>query len=133
MTDMSNISKSYVIEFPLELVFSKWVAEDTVVSPTERLEIEPRVGGDYKLFMNEGSVMEGVFTEFRENEHVTYSWNWVGSDETTEVDVTFQSHADGTEVQLTHSGFLSSTSYDNHASGWDSYIDGFTTHLKSSA
>jgi len=130
---MSTISKSYVIEFPLELVFSKWVAEDTIVSPTERLEIEPWIGGAYKLFMNEGSVMEGVFTEFAENEHVTYSWNWVGSDETATVDVTFRSHPDGTEIQLTHSGFESSTSYDNHASGWDSYIDGFRAHLKSSA
>ena len=59
---MSTISRTYLIEFPLELVFSKWVAEDTVVSPTERLEIEPRIGGTYKLFMNEGSVMEGVWS-----------------------------------------------------------------------
>jgi uncharacterized protein YndB with AHSA1/START domain len=130
---MKTISKSYVIEFPLELVFANWVAEDTVVSPADRLEIETRIGGAYKLFMKEGSVMEGMFTEFVENEHVTYSWNWVGTDETTEVDVVFRSHPDGTEVQLTHSGFTSSTSYDNHAAGWDSYIDGFKAHLKNSA
>ena len=130
---MSTISKSCVIDFPLELVFSKWVADDTVVPPAERMEIEPRIGGAYKLFMPGGGVMEGVFSEFAEYEHVTYSWNWVGSDEATEVDVTFQSHPNGTEVQITHSGFESSTSYDNHASGWDSYIDGFTAHLKSSA
>ena len=129
---MSTISKSYVIEFPLELVFSKWVAEDTVVSPAERMEIDPRIGGAYKLFMPGGGVMEGVFSEFAENEHVTYSWNWVGSDETTEVDVTFQSHPNGTEVLITHSGFESSTSYDDHASGWDSYIEGFTAHIKNS-
>ena len=129
---MSTISKSYVIEFPLALVFSKWVAEDTVVSPAERMEIEPRIGGAYKLFMTGGGVMEGMFSEFAENEHLTYSWNWVGSDETTEVDVTFQSHPNGTEVQITHSGFESSTSYDNHASGWDSYIEGFTAHIKTS-
>jgi uncharacterized protein YndB with AHSA1/START domain len=127
---MSTISKSYVIEFPLELVFSKWIAEDTVVPPAERMEIEPRIGGAYKLFMPDGGVMEGVFFEFAENEHVTYSWNWVGGDETTEVDVTFLSHPNGTEVQITHSGFESSTSYDNHASGCDSYIEGFTAHIK---
>jgi uncharacterized protein YndB with AHSA1/START domain len=129
---MSTISKSYVIEFPLELVFSKWVAEDTVVPPAERMEIEPRIGGAYKLFMPGGGVMEGVFSEFAENEHVTYSWNWVGSDETTEADVTFRSHPNGTEVQITHSGFESSTSHDNHASGWDSYIEGFTAQIKTS-
>ena len=77
--------------------------------------------------------MEGVFSEFAENERVTYSWNWAGSDESTEVDVAFRKHPDGTEVEITHAGFESSTSYDNHASGWDSYIDGFAAHLKSSA
>jgi len=68
-----------------------------------------------------------------DNEHVAYLWNWVGSDETTEVDVIFQTHPDGIEVRITHSGFESSTPLDNHSTGWDSYIDGFTAHLKSSA
>ena len=97
------------------------------------MEIEPRFGGAYRLFMFGGGVMEGVFSEFSENEHVRYSWNWVGSDENTEVGVTFRNYPDGTEVQVTHSGFDSSTSHDNHASGWDSYIDVFTAQLKRTA
>lgn len=129
---MDSFKKSYVIEFPLEVVFAKWVAEDTVVSPAEKMEIEPRVGGAYRLLMPGDAVMEGVFSEFSENERVAYSWHWVGSDETTKVNVTFQNHADGTEVQVTHSGFESTTSFDNHASGWDSYINGFTAHIKNS-
>ena len=127
---MKTFSKSYVLEFPLEQVFAKWVAEDTVVSPAERMEVEPRVGGAYRLFMPGGGLMEGVFSRFDENQQVTYSWNWVGSDETTEVDVTFQSHPDGTEVSVMHSGFASAESYDNHSAGWDSYLDGFTAHIK---
>lgn len=127
---MKTFSKSYVIAIPLELVFEKWVNEDTVVAPAERMEIEPRVGGAYRLFMPGGGVMTGEFSEFVENERVRYSWNWVGSDENTEVDVTFDNHPDGTEVQVTHSGFHSETSYNNHAAGWDNYIDGFTAHLK---
>jgi uncharacterized protein YndB with AHSA1/START domain len=96
---MHTFSKAYVLEFPRELVFSKWVAEDTVVSPAEKMEIELRVGGTYRLLMPGGAAMEGVFSVFAENERVTYSWNWIGSDETTEVEVTFQDHADGTEIQ----------------------------------
>ena len=129
---MDTFNKSYVLEYPLELVFSNWIAEDTVVSPAEKMEIEPRVGGIYRLLMPGGAVMEGVFSEFSENDRVRYSWHWVGSDETTEVDVNFQKHSVGTEVQVTHSGFESTKSFDNHASGWDSYIDGFTAHIKSS-
>jgi uncharacterized protein YndB with AHSA1/START domain len=127
---MNTINKTYVLEFPLELVFSKWIAEDAVISPVERLEIEPHVGGAYRLVMPGGFKMEGAFTEFAENEHMTYSWQWDGGDETTEVDVVFRNHPDGTEVELTHSGFQSSTSYDNHAAGWDAYIDGFSAYLK---
>lgn len=127
---MATFNKSYILEFPLERVFSAWVAEDTVVSPAEKMEIEPRVGGAYRLLMPGGGVMEGVFSEFSENERVTYSWQWAGSDETTEVDVTFRRHGEGTEVSVTHSGFASSTSYDNHASGWDNYIEGFTAHIR---
>lgn len=127
---MKIFSKSYVIPFPLELVFEKWIASDTVVAPAERMQIDARVGGAYKLFMPGGASMEGEFLEFEQNERVRYTWHWLSSDETTEVDVTFQNHADGTEVGITHSGFQSDTSYNNHAGGWDSYIEGFTAHLK---
>lgn len=130
---MNTLSKTYLVEFPLELVFSKWVAEDTVVAPAERMEIEPRIGGAYRLFMPGGGLMEGIFSEFAENEHLSYSWNWVDDDEVTQVDVTFQRCPDGTEIHITHSGFESSTSLSHHAAGWDSYIDGFTAHLKRSS
>ena len=119
---MDTFSKSYVLKFPPELVFAKWVTEDTVVSPAEKMEIEPRVGGG----------MEGVFSEFSENERVIYSWNCGGSDETTELDVTFQVHADRTEVNVTHSGFRSEESLEMHASGWDSYLEGFNAHIGNS-
>ena len=77
--------------------------------------------------------MEGAFTRFAENEHITYSWQWDGDDKITEVDAVFRNHPDGTEVQLTLSGFQSAESYDNHAAGWDAYIDGFSAYLKNSA
>lgn len=128
---MDTFSKSYVLKFPPELVFAKWVTEDTVVSPAEKMEIEPRVGGACRLLMPGGG-MEGVFSEFSENERVIYSWNCVGSDETTEVDVTFQVHADRTEVNVTHSGFRSEESLEMHASGWDSYLEGFNAHIGNS-
>ena len=126
---MATFSKSYVVGYPLERVFAAWVADDTVVAPAEKMEIDARVGGTYRLIMPGGGLMEGVFSRFDPNERVTYSWNWVGSDETTEVDVTFAAHADGTEVGVTHSGFSSAESHDMHASGWDSYLEGFTAHL----
>jgi len=130
---MQTFSKTYVLEFPLETVFSTWVAEDTVVAPAEKMEIEPRVGGAYRLLLPGGGVMEGEFSAFAENERVTYSWNWVGSDETTEVDVVFAAHPDGTEVTVTHSGFESAESHGMHASGWDNYLDGFAAHIRNRA
>lgn len=130
---MSTISKTYVLDFPLELVFSKRIAEDAVISPVESLEIDPRVGGAYRPIMPGGFKMEGSFTEFAQNEHITYSRQWDGDDEITEVDAVFRDHPDGTEVQLTHSGFQSADSCDNHAAGWDACIDEFSAYLKNIA
>lgn len=130
---MDTFRKAYVVEFPLERVFAKWVAEGTVVAPAKKVEIEARVGGVYRLLMPDGTVMEGIFSEFSENRRVTYSWNWVGSDEITEVDVTFESQPDGTAVHVTHSGFASPESLQMHSSGWDSYLSGFAAHLNASS
>ena len=127
---MRTFSKTYVLDFPIDTVFAAWVADDTVVAPAEKMEIEPRVGGTYRLLMPGGGSMEGVFSAFAENERVTYSWNWVGSDETTEVDVTFDTHPRGTEVSVTHAGFESAESHEVHASGWDSYLEGFKALLR---
>ena len=127
---MHTFSKTYDFEFPVEVVYATWISEKTVISPTAKLVIEPRPGGAYCLIMSNNATMNGTFNAVSANRGLKYSWQWEGSDEITEVEVVFETRPDGSAVQLTHSGFQSSTSLENHATGWDSYIDGFSSYLR---
>jgi uncharacterized protein YndB with AHSA1/START domain len=127
-----TFSKTYDFEFPVEVVYATWISERTVISPTAKLVIEPRPGGAYRLIMSNDAAMNGTFSEVSPNRRLKYSWQWEGSDEITEIEVIFEARPEGSAVQLTHSGFQSSTSLENHATGWDSYIDGFSGYLRES-
>jgi len=124
------ISKSYVFEFPVDVVYAAWISEKVVIAPTAKLVIEPRPGGVYRLIMSNDAVMNGMFSQVSPNRQLEYSWQWAGGDEITEVEVVFETHPDGSAVQLTHSGFQSAASLQNHATGWDSYAAGFAAWLR---
>ena len=123
---MQAFDKTYPLPFDVASVYAHWVSNDTVVAPAVRMDIEPWVGGAYRLVMPGEVMMNGVFSEVVPNTALTYSWQWHGSEELTQVNVQFNDTEGGTDVHIVHSGFASQDSYDNHASGWDSYIAGFT-------
>jgi uncharacterized protein YndB with AHSA1/START domain len=127
---MQTFDKTYHLPFDIETTYTHWISNDTVIAPASRMEIEAKAGGAYRLVMPGEIVMNGVFSEVVPNKALTYSWQWQGSDEQTHVNVQFSANDNdkdtGTDVRIVHSGFTSQDSYDNHASGWDSYIDGFT-------
>ena len=114
----------------MQQVYSSWISEETVISPTAKLVIEPQLGGIYRLIMANDAIMNGIFSEVEPNQRLKYSWQWEGSDEIAEVEVIFAQHPAGTNVHITHSEFQSSTSLDNHAAGWDSYIEGFKAYQR---
>jgi len=96
------------------------------------MNIDPKVGGHYRLIISGNdfsSRNEGKFLIVEAPHHVRYTWEWSGDGEITEIDVVFATTTQGTEIQISHSGFTSQTSVDNHDSGWDSYIEGFIAHL----
>ena len=126
------IEKQYDLEFPLAQVYSAWVSSDTVISPATSMDIEPVVGGHYRLIMDSPDFAarnEGKFLLVEPAEHVRYTWEWNGDGEITEIDVTFAPTSSGTRISIVHSGFQKQESVDNHNSGWDNYIKGFTEFL----
>lgn len=129
---MRAFSKTYDFEFPVEVVYATWISGKTVIPPTAKLVIESRPGGACRLIMSNDAVMNGMFSEVLPNRRLNYSWQWEGGDEITAVEVVFESRPAGSAVQITHSGFLSSTSLENHSTGWDGYIDGFSGYLRES-
>lgn len=130
---MRIFRKEYKIAQPLEAVYSHWISGDTVIPPASRMQIQPRVGGVYKLVMPDGMTMSGKFSRVEPMQALRYSWHWDGDAETTEVEVMFADYPQGTLVSITHSGFHSEASLTIHASGWDSYVDGFSEYLQSIA
>ncbi|MCF2946696.1 SRPBCC domain-containing protein [Paraglaciecola aquimarina] len=128
-----NVTKHYIVPFPLKTVYAAWVSSNTVISPATRMDILPEVGGHYRLIMKSPeytSSNEGRFLIAEPESHLRYTWEWNKDGEITEIDVRFTSIPEGTEIQLQHSGFKKQQSADIHASGWDSYIIGFCTFLE---
>ena len=127
-----HIESVWILPFPPATVFAAWVSNDTVIPPATRMDIKPEAGGHYRLYAaGDGftAFNEGAFIAVEQNRHLRYSWHWEGDEETTEVDVLFSDHADGTELQLHHGMFLSEDSRSRHSDGWDSYVAGLGEYL----
>ena len=130
-----EISKRYELPFPVEKVYSAWVSSETVIPPATSMDVLPEIGGHYRLLMEMPDFTgknEGEFLLVEPNQRVTYTWEWNGDGEVSTIDVKFLQSDTGTIVELKHTGFANQESVDNHDSGWDSYIEGFTSHLSSS-
>jgi uncharacterized protein YndB with AHSA1/START domain len=128
------IEKSYVLPFPVPVVYAAWTSSDTVIPPATRMDIEAHVGGHYRLHMESPEFSArnaGVFLEVEPEKRLRYTWQWDGSDEVTEITVTFSASPEGSEVQITHKGFHEAESRSNHDQGWDSYMDGLIAFLES--
>ena len=127
-----EITKTYELPFPVEVVYQAWVSSDTVIPPATSMDVLPEVGGHYRLLMEMPDFTgknEGEFLAVDPNQRVVYTWEWNGDGEVSTIDVTFTASDSGTLVELKHTGFNKQESVDNHDSGWDSYIQGFTAHL----
>lgn len=131
-----KIHAEYKVPFALADVYAAWVSSETVIAPATSMHINPVVGGHYRLIM-EGEDFtarnEGQFRTVEPEKRLVYTWEWNGDGEVTEIDVTFSAVPEGTTVAIVHTGFQKQQSIENHRSGWDSYIDGFTAFLAARA
>lgn len=127
---MADIIKTYNIAAPLAAVYEKWISNDTVIPPAEKMDVTTEVGGKYILYSKFGDVdskMEGVFSEVIPNEKLVYSWEWNNDGDVSQVDVSFATEQGGTLIHLKHTGLKDEESMKNHLQGWDSYLTGFST------
>lgn len=121
-------------------IYAAWVSSDTVIPPATSMDVNPVVGGHYRLVMDMPDFSgrnEGTFSVVEPGERVVYTWEWNGDGEVSTIDVRFEAVDDGeskgTRVTIFHSGFTKPESVDNHRSGWDSYIQGLQNFLDSTA
>jgi len=124
---MPTIEKTYDLPFEVGTVYSAWISPETVIPPATSMDIEPVVGGHYRLFMQADgftSRSEGRFLLVRPETRLRYTWEWNGDGEITEIDVTFEDTGGNTRLTICHGGFRSAESAAMHDAGWDSYIEG---------
>ena len=132
MSDVNTIDSTWFLPFPPERVYAAWVSSDTVIPPATKMDVLPEVGGHYRLVARNDTMTmsnEGVFVEVEPNRHLAYTWQWAGDEEITRIDVLFSPHAEGTELRLQHSGFLTDESRSNHDNGWTSYVAGLIAFI----
>lgn len=135
VTDTRSLSVTRTFTAPRERVFDAWTRPEEVrrwSCPTpggvRSYTAELRVGGSYRLEMDEeGEVMVafGVYREITRPARLVYTWDWEGEHAMGETVVTveFAEVPGGTEVRLVHSGFPADEAREAHETGWDACLD----------
>lgn len=132
MSEIEDILVTRTLNAPRVKVYDAWVSNDNIIPPVTKHDIDPRVGGKILLTVKgEGgaAIMEGEFSAADRPERLVYTWEWNKCGEVTTVSVDFREVPEGTEVTVSHTGFKSQESHDNHAYGWNSYFDQFAKRL----
>jgi len=127
-----DIEKTFEIPFAPGEVYAAWVSPDTVIPPASAMDIDPVVGGRYRLTARGDGFEaqnEGEFLEVEDGRHLRYTWEWNKDGRVTEVEVDFEPTDSGTRLTLAHRGFDDQASFDNHDSGWDSYLKGLVEFM----
>ena len=102
-------------------VMQKWFAPGDMTVP--EADIDFRVGGSYRIVMQASDgqrhIVGGTYHEILDNERLRFSWQWEGSELTTEVELQFRGSGDQTEMTLIHREFPDTDTRDKHNQGWE--------------
>jgi len=132
MSQQKTLSLKQIFRTSPEKAFRAWTEKAEIEKwygpegfATKVLEIDVRVGGKYRFSMHgpEGKVVIvfGVFQEIDNPKKLVFTWNWEDANEPeTMVAVEFNPVSGGTEITLTHSGFVSEERKSEHNMGWSS-------------
>jgi len=126
---------------PPAKVFAAWTDPEKMkrwmgpqgVSPL-RAEIDPRVGGRYRLVMRspdgEEHDVSGVYREVVPDRKLVFTWAWKSTPERESlVTVELTPDGDGTVLTLTHAQFFDEEARDRHNHGWNGSLEKLETFL----
>jgi uncharacterized protein YndB with AHSA1/START domain len=99
----------------------------------EVLELEPRVGGRYRIAMRKPDGSElfagGVFQAIEEPDLLAFTWRWEDGEANTLIIVELRAVGSGTEMKFRQEGFTEETYRDKHIHGWNGCLDKMATYL----
>jgi uncharacterized protein YndB with AHSA1/START domain/predicted enzyme related to lactoylglutathione lyase len=145
--DNITLKLTRFIKAPRERVFEAWTNPEELMrwfgpglSHLVSAKTDLRPGGEYRLVMNtkggcnheggdksELADISGVYKEVKKPSRLVFTWGWTNNprvtDETTTVTIDLMEVQGGTQLTLTHEGFTTEESRDNHNGGWTGAID----------
>lgn len=128
-----NIDKYYDLPFSTKQVYAAWTCPQTIIPPATRMEIDPTVGGHYRLFIEEEdrcSRAEGLIFAIEPERHVRFTWERDRDGEITEVELFFTPTQNGSTLRIRHFGFNKQETRDMHDTGWDNYVTQLSQFLQ---
>jgi uncharacterized protein YndB with AHSA1/START domain len=139
---LARVEISRNIAAPPARVFDAWLEPESVrhwlfATPDgvmERVEIDPRVGGGFRIDERRGSEIAshfGEYLEFDRPRRLAFDFWTSFSDERTRVTVTIAPDGDGSVLSLTHEGVWAD--YEERTrQGWTMILDGLAQTLMGS-
>src|SRR4051812_26535329 len=124
------------IRAPRQRVYDAWTKPEELKRwhapgpmTVARADMEPRVGGAYRIHMvspaGEEHRVTGEYREVDPPRRLVYTWQWeTGTDQTvTTVAIDFIERGQDTEVVLRHDGFTREEASASHLQGWTAIMD----------
>ena len=112
----------------------QWFGRVDVKPGTMRAEVDPRVGGRYRVSFNieAGEYFEvgGVYREVVANERLVFSWAWHSTPERESlVTVTLKSDGEGTLLTVHHEQLFDQAARAGHERGWMGSLEKLEKYL----
>ncbi|MGE0564843.1 MAG: SRPBCC domain-containing protein [Pseudolabrys sp.] len=126
---------------PPDTVYAAWTRPEHLArwfgpAGCERIEaeIDPRVGGRYKIGMimpDDRHDVSGIYREIVPNQKLVFTWAWKSTPERESlVTVTFkEDEGGGTIMTLLHEKFFDEAARDRHNNGWLGTMDKLEKYL----
>lgn len=136
----NELEISYFIESPPEEVFSAWTDAEKLVKWMgpgsvfcEEVEIDLKVGGQYRINMNTNEgvrIAKGEYKEIVPNEKLVFTWEWEGGTfQNSLVSIVFAHQANGTLITLHHTLLPDKENTEHHTQGWEGCIIKLESYL----
>ncbi|MCB9450751.1 MAG: SRPBCC domain-containing protein [Anaerolineaceae bacterium] len=96
--------------------------------------VDARENGVWLAGWNMGFYAAGVFTQLKQDEHITYTWQGRGDPGETQVDIHLEQQGDATLLTVTHSGLGEGEAWDQRADlfaeNWEAGLDNLVSVLE---
>lgn len=107
--------------------FAAWIGAYAGQGGATEVRIDPRVGGEIRVGYPGGAIGLGKVTALEPQQRFAFSWGYEGGAQglapgSTQVEIALTQTAEGTLVELRHSGIPNDTVRRGHLAGWKHYL-----------